>query len=172
MAMSPNLQLLKGILPFCYLADPGKAGSRGCSTNTSVADSFIHSFIHPLVKISLWRRHTQTVNNGDSSLKTNYVYILSEILNLEGHQNRWIGSKVTTILLSELILPTGGAKSGRVCACSMRSRLVSFLKKKTQLQAQTLPDEAPPMGKINPFSKIAITFEPVMQFAISIKIVT
>ena len=32
-----------------------------------------------------------------------------------------------------------------------------------RLQAQTLPDEAPPMGKINPFSNIAVTFEPVMQ---------
>jgi hypothetical protein len=31
-----------------------------------------------------------------------------------------------------------------------------------RLQAQTLPDEAPPMGKIHPFSKIAITFEPEM----------
>ena len=29
------------------------------------------------------------------------------------------------------------------------------------LQAQTLPDEAPPVGKIYPFSKIAVTFEPI-----------
>ena len=33
-----------------------------------------------------------------------------------------------------------------------------------RLQEQTLPDEAPPMGKIHPFSKIAVTFEPVMRF--------
>ena len=33
-----------------------------------------------------------------------------------------------------------------------------------RLQEQTLPDEAPPMGKIHPFSKITVTFEPVMQF--------
>ena len=32
------------------------------------------------------------------------------------------------------------------------------------LQAQTLPDEAPPVGKINLFSKIAVTFEPIQQF--------
>ena len=32
-----------------------------------------------------------------------------------------------------------------------------------RLQEQTLPDEAPPMGKIYPFSKIAVTFEPVMR---------
>ena len=31
-----------------------------------------------------------------------------------------------------------------------------------RLQVQTLPDEAPPMAKIHPFSKIAITFEPVV----------
>ena len=33
-----------------------------------------------------------------------------------------------------------------------------------RLQAQTLPDEAPPMDKIHPFSKIAVTFEPELQF--------
>ena len=33
-----------------------------------------------------------------------------------------------------------------------------------RLQAQTLPHEAPPIGKIHPFTKIALTFEPVMQF--------
>ena len=33
-----------------------------------------------------------------------------------------------------------------------------------RLQEQTLPDEAPPMGKIHSFSKIAVTFEPEMQF--------
>ena len=31
-----------------------------------------------------------------------------------------------------------------------------------RLQVQTLPDEAPPMGKTHTFSKIAITFDPVM----------
>jgi hypothetical protein len=33
-----------------------------------------------------------------------------------------------------------------------------------RLQAQTLPDEAPPIGKIHPFSKMAITFEQLMGF--------
>ena len=33
-----------------------------------------------------------------------------------------------------------------------------------RLQEQTLPDEAPPMGKIHPFSKIAVTLEPFMRF--------
>ena len=32
------------------------------------------------------------------------------------------------------------------------------------LQAQTLPDEAQPIGKIHPFTKMAVTFEPLMGF--------
>ena len=34
----------------------------------------------------------------------------------------------------------------------------------SRLQAQTLPDAAPPVGKIYPFRKIGITFEPIQQF--------
>ena len=33
-----------------------------------------------------------------------------------------------------------------------------------RLQAQTLTNETPSIGKIKPFSKIAVTLEPVMQF--------
>jgi len=33
-----------------------------------------------------------------------------------------------------------------------------------RLQAQTLPDATPPIGKIYPFIKMAVTFEPAMQF--------
>ena len=33
-----------------------------------------------------------------------------------------------------------------------------------RLQAQTLPDEAPPIGKIHRFSKMAVTFEPLIGF--------
>ena len=71
--------------------------------------------------MSLRRRHAQKVKNGASSHKTNYIEILSEILNLEGHLNRYIGSKVTAILLNGLILPTAGVASGRVCpaACAV-----------------------------------------------------
>jgi hypothetical protein len=32
------------------------------------------------------------------------------------------------------------------------------------LQEQTLPDATPPISKIHPFSKMAVTFEPVMKF--------
>ena len=54
-----------------------------------------------ICEISLRCRHAQTVNNGALSHKTNYFEILS------GHQNRYIGSKVTAILLIGWILPTG-----------------------------------------------------------------
>ena len=33
-----------------------------------------------------------------------------------------------------------------------------------KLLVQTLPHATPPIGKINPFSKMAITFEPLMGF--------
>ena len=33
-----------------------------------------------------------------------------------------------------------------------------------RLLAQTLPDATPPIGKIQPFSKMAVTFEPQMRF--------
>jgi hypothetical protein len=69
---------------------------------------------HPLVKISLRRRHAQTVNNCASSYKINYIDIFSQNLNLEGHLNRCIGSKVKAILLNGWFLPTGGFASGRV----------------------------------------------------------
>ena len=67
---------------------------------------------HPLVKISVWRRHTKTVENGASSHKANYITIFSEILNLEEHQNCCSGLKVTVIFLNWWILPTGGGTPG------------------------------------------------------------
>ena len=76
------------------------------------------------VKISLRRRHALTIADGAFSRKKDYVTIFEEILNPEGHQNRNTGSKVTAILLNGWILPIGGASSGRVCSCSLRSRLV------------------------------------------------
>ena len=33
-----------------------------------------------------------------------------------------------------------------------------------RLQVQTLTDETPPIGKIHPFSKMAVTFEQMMRF--------
>ena len=51
------------------------------------------------------------VEDGALSQKIEYVTILKEILNLEGHANCITGSKVTTILLNEWILPIGGASA-------------------------------------------------------------
>ena len=48
----------------------------------------------------------------------------SEILNIQGRHNCCIGLKVTAILVNGWILPTGAVASGRVCAYSLRSRLV------------------------------------------------
>jgi hypothetical protein len=44
--------------------------------------------------------HAQTVKNGAFSHKTTYFEFFSEILNLEGHQNHYIGSKATAIFLN------------------------------------------------------------------------
>ena len=68
--------------------------------------------------------YLENLGGGPVKRTTLYIDIYSEILYPEGHQNRCISSKVTAILLNKYILPTGGASSGRVCACSLRSRLV------------------------------------------------
>ena len=57
------------------------------------------------VKISLRRRHTPMVRNGGSSHKIDYITIVQENLNHEGHQNCITGSRVTAILLNGLIFP-------------------------------------------------------------------
>ena len=78
------------------------------------------------MKISLRRRHALTVADGAFSHKIDYVTIFKEILNPEGHPNRITGSKVTASLLNGWIFPIGGASLGRVCSCSLRSRLVYY----------------------------------------------
>ena len=77
------------------------------------------------MKISSRRPHALTVADGAFSHKIDYVTIFKEILNPEGHPNRITCSKVTANLLNGWILPIGEASSGRVCSCSLRSRLVS-----------------------------------------------
>ena len=73
-------------------------------------DSLGHSWF---VKISLQRRHALMVGDGASSHKIDYVIVIKNFLNPEGHQNRISGSKVTAVLLMGWILPIG-----------LRSRLV------------------------------------------------
>ena len=50
-------------------------------------------------------------------------------------------------------------RDGAFCSLS-DARETSLLRR---LQAQTLPDAAPPISKTQPFSKMAVTFEPIMQ---------
>ena len=64
------------------------------------------------------------VKDGAFSHKIDYGLIAQEILNIKAHLNCLIGSKVTEILMNGGILPIGGVASGRVCACSLRSRLI------------------------------------------------
>ena len=45
--------------------------------------------------------------------------MIKNSLNPKGHQNPISGSKVTAILLKRLILPIGGASSGRVCTAGL-----------------------------------------------------
>ena len=99
--------------PHIFLADPGLLYKH-------LRHSLTEKLIHPLVEIYLRRSHAQAVQNGASSHKTNYIDVFLEILNLEGHLNCCIGSKVTGILLNGWILPTGGVVLGMVCpaACT------------------------------------------------------
>ena len=116
-----------GKLYFCfplkwYLADPGKA--RGCSTNSLV----INSLSHPFPPTALRRRHAQMVKYRAYSYKIDYVIVIKSFPNTKGHQNPISGSKVTAILLKR-----GGfgllvkLQQWRVCACSLRGRLVSWI---------------------------------------------
>ena len=55
------------------------------------------------------------VEDGAFSHKIDCLPIFQENLNLKGHLNRFIGSKVTAILMNGGILPRGGVALGRVC---------------------------------------------------------
>ena len=70
--------------------------------------------------------HAQTVRGSSFSYKTDYVIVIKNFLSPEGHQHCISGSKVMFILLKGCIFPYAGVASGRVCACSLPSRLVFF----------------------------------------------
>ena len=107
------------------LADPREA--RGCSTNTSVTNSLTHSL---MVSGNIF-----TAPSCPSGLKMvllviKYVNVYFEILNLKGHLNCFIGSKVTAILVNGggfYLVTCGEVALGRVCTCSLRSRLDLFI---------------------------------------------
>ena len=85
-------------------------------------EGFPKSVSQPFPPTALWRRHAQTVRDSTSSYKIDYFIMIKNFLNPEGHQNPFIGSKVTAILLERWIWPIGGVASGRVCACSLRTQ--------------------------------------------------
>ena len=87
-------------------------------------DSFSQSVSDPFPLTALQCRHAQTVRDSSSSYEIDYVIVIKNFLNPEGHQNFISGSKVTAILLKGWILPLVELHRGRVCACSLRSRLV------------------------------------------------
>ena len=58
------------------------------------------------------------------TVDTVVTVVTVEILNFKGHQNCIFSSKVTLTLPNWSIEPIGGVASGRVCVCSLRSRLV------------------------------------------------
>ena len=76
------------------------------------------------MKISLRRRHALMVEDGASTHKIDYFRKFEEIPIFEGHSNYITGLRVTAFLLKGEILPIVGVALGRVCACSLRSRLV------------------------------------------------
>ena len=53
------------------------------------------------MKKTFQRRHSLMVADGAVIHKMDYVTIVKEILNLEGHPSRITGSRVTAILLNE-----------------------------------------------------------------------
>ena len=83
------------------LAEPGEA--RGCSTNTFVIHSLINSLSQPFPPTALWQGHAQTVRDSTFSYKIDYVIVIKNFLNPEGHQNPISDSKVKAILLKGLI---------------------------------------------------------------------
>ena len=105
-----------------YLADPGEA--RGCSINSLVIHAVSQSVTEPFPPTALWRRHAQKVRDSTSSYKIEYVIMIEDFPNPEGHKNPFSGSKFMAILLKGWIWPIIGVALGRVCACSLRSRLV------------------------------------------------
>ena len=98
----------------------GTLFSRPGRSQVLLFNHLLHWFIKSLTDC----RHALRFGDGASIYKIDYVTIFEEIINSEGHQNCITGSKVTAILLSRWILPTGRASLGRVRSCSLRSRLV------------------------------------------------
>jgi hypothetical protein len=69
------------------------------------------------------------------------------------------------VLTTPMVLTeTHGIESVLLNHTCMRGPSVTRMQDFMQAAGQTLPDATPQEGKIHPFSKIAVTFEPVMRF--------
>ena len=69
----------RGLPRLVYLVDLGK--TRGCSINTVV----IHYLSYSFSPTALRHRQVQTIRDGASSQKVDYVAQVRDILNLKGH---------------------------------------------------------------------------------------
>ena len=69
--------------------------------------------------------------------------------------------QVDTALLKQLVDERSKRGEGNPLTIITIEEETSLLRR---LQAQTLPDATPPIGKIYPFSKMTVTFEPLMGF--------
>ena len=63
------------------------------------------------MKIYLRRHHALRAGDGAFSQKIDYVTLLWDFLNIEGHPHRITGSRVMAILLNGCILAIGGASA-------------------------------------------------------------
>ena len=122
----------KVLLPFSSAGSPWNPRqiiSRPGQSQGLLYKHLFHSLINSVNKWavpsnSFMALHAQTVRDSTSSYKIDYVKMINNFLNPEGHQNPFSGSKVTVTLLNGWIWPIGGVALGRVCVCSLRSRLV------------------------------------------------
>ena len=126
--LRPGLHVftLYGLLKNTYKQSrPGRSqGLLYKHTRHSLINWLIKSVSHPFPLTALQRRHAKTVKVSSLSYKIDYVIVMKSFLKSEGHQNRISASRVTVILLKGLFVHIGGVASGRVCACSLRRRLV------------------------------------------------
>ena len=69
------------------------------------------SVSQPFPPTALQCIHTQTVRDSTSSYEIDYVIVIKNFLNLEGHENPIGGSKVTAILLRRRLVFFDGGTS-------------------------------------------------------------
>ena len=108
-----------------YIPIFSRPGQRQGLLYKQPCDSFIQSVREPFPPTAFRRRHAQTGRYNSSSYKIDYVILIKNFLNPEGHQYPINGSKVTAILLKGRILPIGGASAVEGLQSTGLPRLVS-----------------------------------------------